>query len=232
MKKVTCLLFIWFFTIGCEPSDAVIEPLAKTFNILSLGDSYTVGAAVCNTCKFPEQLKDSLKALLSERDSINLRVIAQTGWTTTNLIGAIENQDPSDDFDMVTLLIGVNNQFLGRPFTLYENEFPILTQTAVTKAQGDRSRVIVLSIPDYAYTPFGQNNGNPEVTSQEINAYNAFAQNYCLEENITFLNITDITQEGLNNPNLVAPDGLHPSELAYSKFVERLLPIVVQKLEL
>ncbi|OZV70556.1 SGNH/GDSL hydrolase family protein [Winogradskyella aurantia] len=232
MRKITYLLLICLLTIGCEPSDNTIEPLPKTFNILSLGDSYTVGAAVCNTCKFPEQLKDSLKGSLSQKDSINLSIIAQTGWTTTNLIGAIENQNPSEDFDMVTLLIGVNNQFLSRPFTLYENEFPILTQTAVTKAQGDRSRVIVLSIPDYAYTPFGQNNGNPEVTSQEINEYNAFAQNYCLEENITFLNITDITQEGLNNPDLVAPDGLHPSELAYSKFMERLLPIVVQKLEL
>jgi lysophospholipase L1-like esterase len=96
-----------------------------------------------------------------------------------------------------------------------------LVNIAVTKVKGIKANVIVVSIPDYAYTPFG--NGNTTISSQ-IDAYNAFAENYCIQNNITFVNITDITRQGLAQPNLVASDGLHPSELAYSKFVERIFP--------
>ena len=99
------------------------------------------------------------------------------------------------------------------------------------KAGGNANKVIVVSIPDYAYTPFGQGSSDPETISSEIDMYNSFAQSYCLQNNISFVNITDITREGLDNPDLVASDGLHPSELAYSRFVERILPVAVQKLE-
>lgn len=203
----------------------------ETFNILSLGDSYTIGQSVCETCRFPEQLKDSLILEFAEEDIFNLNVIAQTGWTTTNLINAIMDQNPTNNQDLVTLLIGVNNQYQNRPFSLYVEEFPELINTAITLAQNDKANVIVVSIPDYAFTPFGQGNGNPEDTSTEIDQYNTFAENYCNQQNITFVNITDITREGLNNTNLVASDGLHPSALAYSKFVERLLPIAIEKIE-
>jgi acyl-CoA thioesterase-1 len=84
--------------------------------------------------------------------------------------------------------------------------------------------MIVVSIPDYAYTPFGQRSSNPSKISAEIDNYNAFAQKYCLEQNIEFVSITDITRQGLQNTKLVASDELHPSELAYSYFVERILP--------
>jgi lysophospholipase L1-like esterase len=114
---------------------------------------------------------------------------------------------------LVTLLIGVNNQYQNKPFSLYELEFPELVNIAIDKAKGIKANVIVVSIPDYAYTPFG--NGNTTISAQ-IDTYNAFAENYCIQNNITFVNITDI--------NLVASDGLHPSEIAYSKFVERIFP--------
>src|SRR5690606_6336783 len=132
---------------------------------------------------------------------------------------------------LVTLLIGVNNQYQNKHFSLYETEFPELVATAITKAKGDKNKVIVVSIPDYAFTPFGQNNGNPTNISQQLDQYNAFAQNFCEQNNITFVNITDITREGLNNPELVASDGLHPSELAYTKFVERILLLAIEKLQ-
>jgi lysophospholipase L1-like esterase len=93
-------------------------------------------------------------------------------------------------------------------------------------AKGDKNNVIVLSIPDYAYTPFGQGSSNPENISTQIDMYNLFAENYCIENNVDFVNITDITRQGLENPTLVAGDGLHPSKTAYTKFVERLLPKV------
>ena len=183
----------------------------RTIKLLSLGDSYTIGESVCETCRFPEQLKEGLKPSFNLQTTFELKVIATTGWTTTNLINAIANDNTASNYDLVTLLIGVNNQYQNKPFSLYETEFPELVATAITKAKGNKNKVIVVSIPDYAFTPFGQNNGNPTTISEQLNQYNAFAQNYCEQNNITFVNITDITREGLNNPELVASDGLHPS---------------------
>ena len=203
----------------------------RTIKLLSLGDSYTIGESVCETCRFPEQLKEGLKPSFNLQTTFELKVIATTGWTTTNLINAIANDNTASNYDLVTLLIGVNNQYQNKPFSLYETEFPELVATAITKAKGNKNKVIVVSIPDYAFTPFGQNNGNPTTISEQLNQYNAFAQNYCEQNNITFVNITDITREGLNNPELVASDGLHPSELAYTKFVERILPLAIEKLQ-
>ncbi|WP_252723789.1 SGNH/GDSL hydrolase family protein [Winogradskyella psychrotolerans] len=202
----------------------------QTFNILALGDSYTIGQSVCNTCRFPEQLKSELITEFSEDDTFNLDIIAQTGWTTTNLTNAITIENPENNHDLVTLLIGVNNQYQNKPFSIYETEFPVLVSEAIQLAKNDKD-VIVVSIPDYAFTPFGQNSSNSGTISEQINQYNTFAENYCNQQNITFVNITDITREGLNNPNLVASDGLHPSSLAYSLFVDRLLPIAIEKIE-
>lgn len=214
-----------------DDTDPTNDPEPINYKILSLGDSYTIGQSVCATCRFPEQLKDSLIARLNNEDTFSVNVIAQTGWTTTNLISAIANNNPDNNNDLVTLLIGVNNQYQNKAFSLYETEFPQLVTTAIQLANNDKTNVIVVSIPDYAYTPFGQNSGNPETTSSEIDIYNAFAENYCNQQNITFVNITDITRLGLENPSLVASDGLHPSTLAYSKFVERLVPLALEKIE-
>lgn len=202
----------------------------STINYLALGDSYTIGQSVCDTCRFPIQLRDSLIAKDPEK-KIEVKIIATTGWTTTNLLNAIENEQPSLNNDLVTLLIGVNNQYQGKPFSLYETEFPELVRKSVQFAGGNKDRVIVLSIPDYAYTPFGLARENPEKISEEIDQYNGFAQKYCQDYGITFLNITDITRLGLEMPEYVANDNLHPSKIAYSIFVERLLPIVSQKLD-
>ncbi len=200
-------------------------PIAKSINYLALGDSYTIGQSVCETCRFPEQLKTSLKNFYTQTN-FSLKVIATTGWTTTNLISAINSQKPESNYDLVTLLIGVNNQYQGRDFSLYEKEFPELTTKAISLAKGDKKNVIVVSIPDYAYTSFAKNLSETQRAkiSTEINQYNAFAENYCKVNDIVFVGITDITKQGLSNPNLVAPDGLHPSESAYMLFVERILP--------
>ena len=199
----------------------------QTFKILALGDSYTIGQSVCETCRYPAQLKDSLSNNI-ENSTFSLEIIAQTGWTTTNLISAINSINPADDSDLVTLLIGVNNQYQNKPFSLYQTEFPELVNTAVDKANGNIDNVIVVSIPDYAYTPFG--NGNTTI-SEELDEYNAFAENYCTQNNISYVYITDITRQGLTNLDLVASDNLHPSELAYSKFVEIILPVALEKLQ-
>jgi lysophospholipase L1-like esterase len=214
------LLFILF--VSCSVNETEQSSLSgKTIKYLALGDSYTIGQSVCETCRFPIQLQNELKNNLTSKDVFITNIIAQTGWTTTNLKSAIASQNPTNDYDLVTLLIGVNNQYQNKPFSLYEQEFPELVNIAIAKAKGIKANVIVVSIPDYAYTPFG--NGNATISTQ-IDNYNSFAQNYCSSINVTFISITDITRLGLQQPNLVASDGLHPSELAYSKFVERILP--------
>ena len=212
------------------PQDIVEENLPQNFKIISLGDSYTIGQSVCESCRFPEQLKDSLILYFDEQDSFELEIIAQTGWTTTNLISAIESYNPPLDHSLVTLLIGVNNQYQGRPFSVYESEFIELVNIAISLVGDDPSRLIVVSIPDSAYTPFGQNFPSGYISDQ-LDNYNQYAENYCLENNISYVYITDITREGIENPALVASDNLHPSTLAYSKFVERLLPIAIEKIQ-
>ena len=234
MRKISTLiiLLISSFIIGCttenepvvktETNDALqLQPPFVNIKYLALGDSYTIGQSVCATCRFPVQLQDSIKKKLSVGSDLSLKIIARTGWTTGNLIAAIKDENLSEDYDLVTLLIGVNNQYQGKSFSTYEKEFPELVNKSIALAKGKKTNVIVVSIPDYAFTFYG--GGSPKI-SEEIYKYNTFAKNYCEASNIEFVNITDITREGLSNPKLVASDGLHPSELAYTKFVERILP--------
>lgn len=220
------LLLIAFASCSGDNDPIVTVPTptpTKSYNYLALGDSYTIGESVCQTCRFPEQLKTALQSKVPN-SLIKVDVIAQTGWTTANLMTAIANENPSNNYDLVTLLIGVNNQYQHKPFALYESEFPTLVNQAIAFAKGDKSNVIVISIPDYAYTPFGQNSADPSAISTQIDQYNAFAEQYCNAHDIVFVNITDITRNGLENPELVASDGLHPSQIAYAQFVQRLLP--------
>lgn len=213
--------------IDPQDNNEDFNPNGNIVKILSLGDSYTIGQSVCNTCRFPEQLKDSILKNTTNKE-VDLKIIATTGWTTTDLINAIDNTSLNNDYDLVTLLIGVNNQYQNKPFSIFETEFPKLVNTAVSLAKKAKQNVIVISIPDYAYTFFG--NGDARI-SEDIDMYNMFIENYCTNQGLTYVYITDITRMGLSNTNLVASDGLHPSELAYTKFVERLLPIALQKLQ-
>ncbi len=198
-------------------------PISGSVKYLALGDSYTIGQSVCETCRFPEQLKSSLKTIYPQTD-FSLKVIARTGWTTSNLISAINNENPDANYDLVTLLIGVNNQYQHIDFSVYQKEFPQLLNKAIQLAKGDKKNVIVVSIPDYAYTPFasGYSSSKRAEISNEIDQYNTFAENTCISSGVNFISITDITRQ--SNSNLVASDGLHPSETAYKLFVDRIVP--------
>lgn len=207
------------------PKDENPKP-STSLKILSLGDSYTIGESVCDTCRFPEQLKDSIKEKIGNQD-VELKVIARTGWTTTVLKNAIANESLDEDYDLATLLIGVNNQYQRKSFDIFEKEFPELVGMAIKHAKGKKENLIVVSIPDYAFTPFG--NGNTSI-SEDIDKYNSFTENYCKQYSIAYVYITDITRKGLDNPDLVAADGLHPSTIAYSKFVSRILPEALEKI--
>ena len=244
MKLNFAIFWIATILLSCTKVEPIIktQPL-KYFNLtydesipdykyLALGDSYTIGQSVCQTCSFPMQMKDSLEIKFNNQIRIETQIIAQTGWTTSNLINYVNAQQPSNDFDLVTLLIGVNNQYQNLNFSVFEEEFPQLVALAIEKAGNDKNKVLVVSIPDYMYTPFGDGTVNFEAISAEIENYNNFIENYCTKNEIEFEYITDITQQGLSNPDLVASDGLHPSSVAYALFVERMLPNVVSILGL
>lgn len=246
--KISYLCLALLSSIGCSTPDSAVPDSSvnssdqsdtQTENpqgsvdlkYLALGDSYTIGTGVCSTCSYPVQLKDSLLTITNPLINASVEIIAEAGWTTTKLLEVIENSDLEKNFDLVTLLIGVNNQFQSKPFEIYEIEFIRLLNQAIQFAQDDKKRVIVLSIPDYAYSIFGQNWGDPETTSMEIDAYNNYAKAICENLDIKFLYVTDISREALIRTELLATDGLHLSELAYSEFVERLLPLARQQLE-
>lgn len=241
-----CILTLLVFSLsalsfGCSSNDPEITTPAqtpqpttnlggKTISYLALGDSYTIGESVCAKCRFPEQLKKSLSSYFPG-SQFPLQIIAKTGWTTTNLLQAIEAGNLDTNFDLVTLLIGVNNQFQGQPFSMYEEEFPKLVRKSVELANGISSHVVVVSIPDYAYSPSGQISQNQVKISKDIDQYNNFAKIYCEANEIAFVNITDITRNGLIEKNLVANDGLHPSEQAYRLFVERMFPSIIKAIQ-
>lgn len=247
LRILVTLFFIVSLVQGCSLENTATKPIVvqntntgsqnlalqtinKEVHYLALGDSYTIGESVCATCRFPEQLKKELENL-NLKNSFSLDIIARTGWTTSDLKFAIQNQNPSADNDLVTLLIGVNNQYRKQNFAVYEKEFNELAAKAIVLAGNDKKKLIVISIPDYAFTPFGTRSGNANGISKEIASYNEFARKYCEENGITYINITDITQQGLQDPSLVATDGLHPSEKAYSLFVNRIIAKAVAALQ-
>lgn len=197
----------------------------ERIDILALGDSYTKGEGVPWTQNFPNQLTDSLRA--RGYNVAGVRVIAQTGWRTDQLQGAIaQATDLADStFSLVTLCIGVNNQYQNRPVGEYKTQFEQLLQTALARAGGRRERVLVLSIPDWAYTPFGQSRPNPALISAEIDAFNDANRTIALSFGIAYVDVTGISRLGVTQPGLVAPDGLHPSAAQYTEWVKKLLPV-------
>ncbi len=193
--------------------------LTTPLRFLALGDSYTIGESVPASQRWPAQLCDSVfkKGIITD----TLEVIATTGWRTDDLINAITGKGlEQKKFNLVSLLIGVNNQYQGTNINQYKKEFPQLLDSAIRFAGGDRSKVIVLSIPDYAYTPFGQQSADPQQISNKIDEYNQLNKHYTDSAGIIYFDITAISRQGIATPSLVAADGLHPSGLQYSLWVK------------
>ncbi|SRX52271.1 SGNH/GDSL hydrolase family protein [Aequorivita sp. CIP111184] len=226
MNFKIAIVLMAMVSFSCAVSKKNISAEKTTYKYLALGDSYTIGESVCGDCNYPKQLTDSLNKTSNEKTSV--KIIAKTGWTTTDLLSAIATENPSKDYDLVTLLIGVNNQYQGKPFAVYKEEFPELLDMAIAFAKGKPKNVIVISIPDYGFTPFGQKSGKAEKATKELLRYNIYADRIAFEKGVRFENITPITQKGLENPALVASDGLHPSEVAYKKFVDKIFTKVAE----
>jgi lysophospholipase L1-like esterase len=219
----------WSLLVLCfmvyHSTNAQILQLENPIRFLALGDSYTIGQSVATNQRWPAQLRDSLVTRGYTTD--DLRYIATTGWRTDNLINAIKNQGlENQNYNLVSLLIGVNNQYQGHPFSQYVAEFPALLDSAIRYAGNDPSHVLVVSIPDYAYTPYGQQSGNPNQISQQIDQYNAYNHHITDSLGITYFDITPISRLGLQHPEYVASDGLHPSGIQYTEWVKLMLDYI------
>lgn len=194
-------------------------PADTTLSYLALGDSYTIGTSVAADERWPNQLAEQL--LQRERIRISpLEIIARNGWRTDNLSNALAAAPPGTTFDLVSLLIGVNDQYQGFAVEGYRERFEELLKDAIAYGGGDTARVFLVSIPDYAYTPFG--GGNQRI-SKDIDAFNAAAREIANDYDVSFYSITDISRRGLVEPTLVAEDKLHPSGLQYRRWVEEVL---------
>ena len=189
---------------------------------LVLGDSYSIGEGVAERDRWPAQLAMALRQVGDEIE--DPRYIARTGWTTDELSAGIDAEEPlSPPYRLVTLQIGVNDQYRGRPVSEFRPQFTRLLERAIGYAGGDASHVLVLSIPDWGRTPFARTQGrDPEQVSRELDAYNAATAEICAAHGVPWVDITDLTRtpEGGNE---VVDDGLHPSPSMYARWVERIL---------
>ncbi|WP_158800609.1 SGNH/GDSL hydrolase family protein [Pedobacter sp. L105] len=200
-------------------------PVQLTF--LALGDSYTIGHDVPEEQNFPHQLTALLNA--NGLHVTDPTLIAKTGWTTDELISAIQSATIAPKYDLVTLLIGVNNQYRAYSIDTYRIEFKKLLKTAVNFAGGNKAHVFVLSIPDWGATPFGAESGRgPENIGKEIDAYNAINREESLKAGVKYTDITPGSKKAVKDVSLVASDGLHPSGKMYKEWASLLAPAVLK----
>jgi lysophospholipase L1-like esterase len=196
---------------------------------LALGESYTIGEGVAAAACWPQQLAGLLRAEQFELDPP--RLVATTGWTTDELAEAMRSQRFEPPYDLVSLLIGVNNQYRGRPLDEYRSQFQALLQRAIGFAGGDAGRVLVLSFPDWGATPFGAGSGRDLAAIEiETDEFNAAAEVISTRHGVAFVDITDISRAQGEDPTMIAEDGLHPSARMYALWSTRALPVAAHLL--
>jgi lysophospholipase L1-like esterase len=206
------------FPVMMSAQSLMIEEKVK---FLALGDSYTIGQSVEIKERWPVQLIDSLRK--RGMDCYNASIIATTGWRTDNLKDGITNANAklSNNYNLVSLLIGVNDFYQGKSVSSYAVGFKELLAKAIQLAGNNKAHVFVMSIPDYGYTPFGES--NQETISKGIDEFNAVNKSIAQDFGVAYFNITEISRRGLQEPSLLAGDGLHPSGKMYAEWVDLIL---------
>ena len=201
-------------------SDTVIPTGSKTY--LALGDSYTIGQSVPASERFPVQLVSLLRSagyLMTEPE-----IVATSGWTTGNLIEATKAVNSGKKFDVVSLLIGVNNQYQGRSLEEYRSQFTTLVIQSIQFAGNDPAKVVVLSIPDYSVTPYAQN-ADRKLIASEIDEFNRVNKQISDLYKVQYIDVTGESRKAAGDPSLIAADGLHFSGKEYKIWAELMLPL-------
>jgi lysophospholipase L1-like esterase len=189
-----------------------------SLRFLALGDSYTIGEGVDKEGRWPNQLASRLG--LGEPE-----ILAQTGWTTDELSAAMDAHAFQPSYAVVTLLIGVNNQYRGRDLANYREEFTHLLQRAIELAGGNAQHVVAVSIPDWGVTPFAQASGRDvRAIAREIDGYNAASAGIAQALHVPYADITAISREGGERDDMLVGDGLHPSAAMYSRWLDAIVP--------
>ena len=195
----------------------------RKIRFLALGDSYTIGEKVPPRDRWPNQLSVLLQ---DEGIEAELKIIARTGWTVQELWQGIQNDPPEGTYDMVSLLIGVNDQYRGYPADGYREDFRFMLGKAIEYADGDPKHVVVLSIPDWGFTPFAATQ-DTEPISLQIDEYNAINLEETEAAGAYYLDVTIISRMAMDDFELLAPDRLHPSGKMYAMWAEKTLPIAL-----
>lgn len=186
---------------------------------LALGDSYTIGESVQESDRWPNQLAEVLKGTSLEVETVT--IIAKTGWTTAELINGIESKKNTNQYDLVSLLIGVNNQYRGQSLERFETELIQLIKTALKYSKNGAQGVFLVSIPDWGVTPFAKDRDVKKI-ALEIQAFNKVIQKQANEFKLPFIDITYISKEAKTDLSLLAPDELHPSGKMYNFWVQKI----------
>jgi lysophospholipase L1-like esterase len=221
--KIIGLILLGLISISCtnsKPESETMVPAKLNKSYLALGDSYTIGESVPTPDRFPVILIQKLK----ERDILfdTPNIIAKTGWTTGELTKAINDANIQRNFDLVTLLIGVNNQYRGLSIDEYQTELRTLLQIALVFASNKPENVRVISIPDWGVSPFASGSDRDKI-AREIDLFNAVKKSETEALNIAFIDITEVSRTALNNEQYFASDGLHFSREMHELWVEEIL---------
>ena len=227
------LVIIYLLLISCVKKNdnnfinpaATVDTIPKTY--LALGDSYTIGESVAATGRYPVQ---TVNLLRQQNIQINdPDIIAVTGWTTSDLINALNLNPPKKIYSFVSLLIGVNNQYQHRTLEEYKAEFTELLNMSIAYAGNNREHVFVLSIPDYSVTPFAAGSDTGQIAKQ-IDEFNEANKTISLNAGAHYLDITPISRQAKYNQSLIASDGLHPSSYQYEQWSALLAPAIIQQI--
>lgn len=197
------------------------------YTYLALGDSYTIGEQVPIYDSFPYQTVQLLRK--AGENFYAAEIIAKTGWTTDELDAGINNTTSLNSYDIVSLLIGVNNQYRGRNVKEYESEFTHLLQRAIQFAGNNTNRVFVLSIPDWGVTPFAEGRDRQQI-AKEIDEYNAVNKRISEQYKVQYIDITPGTREAASDETLLAGDKLHPSGKDYARWAKKLSDGIIKEL--
>lgn len=219
------LLGLLFFTAcrdeASDSSSNSFDEDLKQISYLALGDSYTIGTGLKSGQAYPWLLADYIESH-GKADSVALQVVAENGWTTADLRQGITKAAPDSAFDLVTLLIGVNNQYEKRSLTEYRQQYSALLRYAIIFAEGDTHRVLALSIPDWGQSPAGQ--GRRAQISREIDQFNQVNRAIADSLGVTYVDLTTISRRAAQEPGLIAPDGLHFSADMHVLWADAIAP--------